>query len=152
MALKIVYRLIAIQNAKHPKHASIKTFDMTEDTMASRNAALTAIGWPNQSGKDPDVTIKKFTKSMRDTASVQKIMIFPLLIDDVSNKAYLLDELYTEDYIQRMMTVKPKEVHDKDRINWHKSVGDNELDIEESYEKIDKLSSSSSSTSTTVSG
>lgn len=154
MALQIVYRLIAIQNAKHPKQANIKTFDMVDDSFASRDAALTAIGWPNQSGKNPDVTIKQFMKSMNDTASIQKIMILPLLKDDVTNKVYLLDEVDETEYIQRMMSVKPKEVRDKESVLWHKELGNYELDIEENYEKREKraASSSSSSTSTTVSG
>jgi hypothetical protein len=153
MALQIVYRLIAIQNAKRPKHANIKTFDMVDDSFASRDAALTAIGWPNQSGKNPDMTIKKFTKSMKDTASVEKIMILPLLKDDVTNKVYLLDEVDETDYIQRIMSVKPKEVRSKESALWHKEIGDNELDLEENYEKREKKSSSSSSTSSaSVSG
>jgi hypothetical protein len=151
MALKIVYRLIAIQNAKRPKDANIKTFDMTEDTFANRDAALTAIGWPNTSGKDPDVTIKKFTKSMKDTASVEKITVFPLLIDDVTNKAYMLREVDPADYLQYMISTNIKEIREKERILWHKDLGDRELDLEENYEKRDRIEKSKSATSVSAS-
>jgi len=151
MALKIVYRLIAIQNAKRPKDANIKTFDMTEDTMANRNAALTAIGWPNQSNKDPDVTIKQFKKSMLETASVEKITVFPLLVDDVTNKAYMLREVDPEDYLQYMISTSIKEVRVKNRIRWHKDLGDLELDLEENYEKRDRIEQSKSATSISAS-
>jgi len=88
---------------------------------------------------------------MLETASVEKITVFPLLVDDVTNKAYMLREVDPEDYLQYMISTSIKEVRVKNRIRWHKDLGDLELDLEENYEKRDRIEQSKSATSISAS-
>lgn len=158
MALKIMYRLLAAQNAKRPVDANIKVYDMEADTYENRNAALTALGWPNNSNKDPDMTEKKFKEDMLKDHSVDKIAVIPILIDDVSGKVYELREVEEYDYSSMILSRKLKEVRQKDREIWNDELKGVDLDIRENYEireevkkNKEKESVSSSSTSTSVS-
>jgi hypothetical protein len=78
-------------------------------------------------------------------------MIIPLLVDDVSGKSYLLDEIDQDDYIPRIMGIRSKEIKKKDREIWDTLIGEKELDLEEMYEKREKHLKSLASTSVSAS-
>jgi hypothetical protein len=151
MALKIMYRLLVAQNAKRPTDANIKSYDMEADTYENRNAALLALGWSNNSGKDPDVTEKKFMQDMLKDNSVDRLTVLPVLIDDVSGKSYELQELDPQDYAPRLISRKTKEIKGKERELWVKSMKDVELDFKENYEIIEENEKKKSKSSTSIS-
>jgi hypothetical protein len=134
MSLKIKHKLIVIQNAKYPKDALVKSYNMDEDTFENRNLALASLGCPNLSGVDPDVTSEIFTKAMKETTNVEKMTVFTILVDEDTNKTYILSELEPEDYLRKTLTIKPKEVRAKERELWIKDHAKIELDLRENYQ------------------